>query len=200
MLAALLLGTSGCAHFPSQNLDSYLDEYWGSRPEPSRFAFCYSHGCSVRREVGLDENEWNEVKVIFTPRPATAEGERQSIGRAIAYLETVVGRKTGTDVDRGGSTPGTFMKNQLDCVDEMLNTGAYLTMMKNDGLIAFHELREPAQRGNFIHGWPHVAITIIEHASGKAYVVDSWFYDNGQPPVIILLEDWMRGWKPYTGK
>ena len=24
------------------------------------------------------------------------------------------------------------------------------------------------------------------------YVVDSWFYDNGQPAVVMPLDDWME--------
>ncbi|GAB4490252.1 MAG: hypothetical protein OHK006_22850 [Thermodesulfovibrionales bacterium] len=150
----------------------------------------------MRREIGLSEREWTEIRAIFTPLPTSALQERAAIARAVGQLETMAGAKTGTDKDIGGSSPGMFMQDQLDCVDEMLNTGAYLTMMKNAGLISFHDLLEPAQRGNFFNGWPHVAVPIVERATGMMYVVDSWYYDNGVPPVIIPYGDWMKGWRP----
>lgn len=194
----LLAWLDGCAHVPSQALDVYLDEYWGSRPEPSRFVFCSSHGCSVRREIGLSGQEWTEIRNTFAPLPTSAPQERALIARAIGRFETMVGAKTGTDKDIGGSSPGMFMQDQLDCVDEMLNTGAYLTMLKNAGLISFHDLLEPAQRGNFFNGWPHVAIAIVDRETGRMYVVDSWYYDNGVPPVIIPYDEWMKGRLPVT--
>ena len=35
-----------------------------------------------------------------------------------------------------------------------------------------------------------------EMRSGRAYVVDSWFEDNGGPAHIRPLEEWRAGWKP----
>jgi len=33
---------------------------------------------------------------------------------------------------------------------------------------------------------------VIEDASDyQQYVVDSWFFENGKPPVIQTLEDWL---------
>jgi hypothetical protein len=74
-------------------------------------------------------------------------------------------------------------------------------MLRKEGLIRFHEVRGPAHRGFLIDGkWPHVATVIIEKESGDAFVVDSWFLDNGYPAFVIPYKDWSAGWKPAEVK
>ena len=41
--------------------------------------------------------------------------------------------------------------------------------------------------------------TVIEHGSGMAYTVDSWFHANGEIPETVLLKDWLDGWSPAGG-
>jgi hypothetical protein len=60
----------------------------------------------------------------------------------------------------------------------------------------FHTVEDRATRGYFIFGYPHTTAVIKEKESGKQYAVDSWFFDNGKPPVIVPLETWKDGWKP----
>jgi len=190
-----------CAATNEKGPNEFLGNYGKSAPSPSRFSVCYSHGCNRSAEVQLSGEEWNMVRQIFDLAPLDAAAERQSIAKAVGSLETIVGRRTGTDADLGGSFAGMLRQYQMDCVDEAVNTTIYLIMMKNDGLIRFHDLREPANRGYFIWGgWPHTAPVIVERLSGKEYVVDSWFLDNGQPPFIIPLEQWKGGWRPASGK
>ena len=43
---------------------------------------------------------------------------------------------------------------------------------------------------------PHNTAVIIEKISGDEFVVDSWFFDNGTPPVIVPLESWLAGYDP----
>lgn len=196
----LLAVISGCAHLDEGSLESYIADYGNTAPVPSRFFFCYSHGCATRTEVSLSDQQWKTVRQIFMPSPATAAAERGRIADAVGMLEQYIGRMTGTEGDLGGSFPGSFRENQLDCADEALNTGTYLVMMKNDGLITRHRVAGPVFRGAFIRGWPHVATAVIERATGDVYVVDSWFLANGHPPFIVPLKAWTDGWKPENNK
>jgi hypothetical protein len=190
-----------CAATEEKGAHEFIGNYGKHAPSPSHFSICYSHGCNRSADVQLTAEEWDMIRQIFDPGPSDASTERQSIAKAVGSLEMIVGRRTGTDADLGGSFAGTFRQYQMDCVDEAVNTTTYLLMMKNDGLIRFHDLREPANRGYFIWGgWPHTAPVIVERLSGKEYAVDSWFQDNGQPPFIIPLEQWKDGWRPPPGK
>ena len=122
--------------------------------------------------------------------------ERKKIAQSISILESIVGKLTKTNGDIGGTFPGVFMRNQMDCEDEAINTSTYLTMLKKDNMINFHDLREPARRGYFLNGWPHMAPVISEKGSGKKYVVDAWFLDNGELPFILKYNEWKDGWRP----
>jgi len=45
---------------------------------------------------------------------------------------------------------------------------------------------------------PHHAATVREKGSGRRLVIDSWFFDNGRPPVVMPVEIWEKGWYPST--
>jgi hypothetical protein len=199
VLSLLLTGCANCFHERScfhEKISDYLVYRNINDPVPSNFQICYSHGCKRSASVSLTPSEWNRVRQVFSSQPKSPSKERENISEAISILETIVGKRTGTDADIGGSFPGSFRKNQMDCVDEAVNASVYITMMEKDGLILFHELYRLARRGLLINGWPHQAPVIVEKASGKEYVVDSWFLDNGKPPFILPVEVWQSGWRP----
>jgi hypothetical protein len=43
---------------------------------------------------------------------------------------------------------------------------------------------------------PHTTAVIRDIENRQDYVVDSWFFDNGERPVIMPLEEWKSGWSP----
>jgi hypothetical protein len=88
------------------------------------------------------------------------------------------------------------LPGQQDSIDESVNTSLYLTLLQSVGLMRFHTVQDRATRGSFILGYPHTAAVIRETKTGKEYAVDSWFYDNAKPPVIIPIEIWKEGWQP----
>lgn len=185
-----------CASSPQKSADSFIAEYGIKNPTPHHFKVCYSHGCNQSKIVQLNENEWERIRKIFETASTDASMEREKIAQAISILESTVGKLTGTDADIGGTFPGTFMSKQMDCEDEAINTSTYLLMLKKDGMINFHDLREPARRGYFLNGWPHMAPVIVEKDAGKKYVVDAWFLDNGKLPFILTYNEWKDGWRP----
>ena len=164
-------------------------------PKPERFSFCYHGSCAETVVTGLEDSEWQQVREIFSAR-TTPDRERAAIRRAIALIEQIVGKKTGTSEDEAGTFSRLGEQGQLDCIDESTNTTFYLTMMVNDGLIRWHSVEDRAHRGLFLRGWPHTTAVIRDRHSGRAYAVDSWFLDNGRPPYIIPLEKWQDGWEP----
>lgn len=190
-----LLVLSACSHHSDPH--HYLSRKALMEPTPHHFQHCSDYGCQTIQDVELSDKEWMEVAEFFKPAPKTALEERAAIAKAIGALERVVGEKTKTSDDQKG-TFSKFAKGQLDCVDESVNTTTYLSIMNQKGLIKFHDVQGPVVRLPIVSftGWPHQTGVIIERESDQAYVVDSWFHDNGHDAEIVDLEKWLRGWGP----
>lgn len=170
---------------------------WVDKPRARRFSLCFNHSCQNTAIVGLNKKQWGEIRQMFEPDPANAEAERSAIAKAIGRLEVLVAPSINSQNDKGRNFKGSFADgSQLDCIDESTNSTTYLTMMRNDGLLRFHEVRPTSTRGWFIMGMPHTTAVIRESATGTDFAVDSWFHDNGVPPEILPLQVWADGWEP----
>ena len=209
-LALFLMAASisACAAQRPEHADQFRARYGLEVPERYAFSLCFGHGCKHSAAVWLNDAQWAEVRMIFidfstdmpTDVATSAREERVRIARAIALLESIAGEQAGTLLDKARTGFPLENRYQLDCVDEALNTTAYLAMMKQDGLLRFHDLRGPATRGFLFRGWPHTTAAIFEPGSGRPYAVDSWFFDNGKAPVILPLSQWQDGWQPQETK
>lgn len=191
LLLALLAG--GCSTSP----DIYLLAKYGKDIGISGFEVCKNYGCKARVRVAFNDSEWGRVREIFSGAPTSAAAERERVREAVALMERIVGPKAGT----AGDGPGAPIINidtegQLDCIDEAYNTTTYLRLIASEGLLKWHEVGEPHQRGDFITGWPHNTATVIERETKTAYTIDSWFHANGEMPEVVLLSEWLSGWSP----
>jgi hypothetical protein len=169
-------------------------------PTPRMFSFCWGGTCAEVLQTSLTEEEWEQVRSRFDPAPQHAEAEREVIRHAIGLLENLVGLKTGTAGDHAGTFGNSAYPGQLDCNDEATNTTSYLRMMVADGLIQFHDVLDTTTRGGFLIFGRHSSAVIAEKATGSRFTVDSWFYDNGEPAVVLPLRVWNNGWKPAESK
>lgn len=162
------------------------------------FDHCYGYGCVKKVETEFEAQDWAKIERIMRAT-TSAEKERENIKKAIGAFEQIVGEKTGTKTDKGGTFAKMFSKDtQQDCVDESLNTTIYLTLMQQKGLLKFHKVSAPNVRLPIIHAgrWPHQTAVMQGIESQKLYAVDSWFHDNGYDAEIVTLESWKDGWKP----
>lgn len=191
--AFLLLGlllAAGCTRMPAP--EDYLRYKSLPVPSPAGVTVCHGYDCTFRSPVAFTAVEWRAVRDRFQPPPADAASERRAIAAAVAMMEEVVGRRIGTAADKGGiAFIAAGDATQQDCIDESTNTTAYLLLMAKDGLMRHHSVAEPASRGFFLDfRWYHQTAVIAEHGSGREYAVDSWFGDNGAPPVVTTLDRW----------
>jgi hypothetical protein len=158
---------------------------------PPPFFSCTDYHCDEGETVTLSDEQWHQVVSLFPPTESPAE-EREQIRRAIALLETQVGETTGTWRDLAKNVAGAGQTGQLDCISESKNTTTYLQLLRKDGLIQQHEVEDRKLR----HPWIldlHWSAVIRDRNTGNRYAVDSWFLDNGQPPFIQALDEWLSG-------
>jgi len=196
----LFLGLGACVMPGSDAAYLLAREYPRENLSPQSFLVCLQHGCNKEVEVSLTEEQWQEVREIFAQPPVvgeagTPEGERAQIAFALARIEQLVAPLANTGGDVGGSFSGFGRTNQLDCVDEMVNTTTYLTMMYNDGLFQFHRPGHRVTEALSIRGfWPHTVMTVYDTTAGdKPYVIDTWIKNNGEVPYVMALSDWRAG-------
>lgn len=197
--ASLMIGalTSGCAHELQTSLDNYMKTKHLPPPTLESFPHCEGYGCPTFKNVKLNSHDWKKIETAFGKPAKNAREEREKIATTIGAFERIVGPLTGTDVDR----EGTFIKmgpGQLDCVDESTNTTIYLMLLKEKGLLKFHDIQQPQVRWPILsgRGWMHQTAVVTEKEGRAAYAVDSWFEDNGAPAWIVPLGKWRDGWHP----
>ena len=158
--------------------------------EQLSFYACTDYHCDTGETVVLTQNDWMQIRKLF-PVGLSPEEERERIGRAVASLETSVGAITGTWRDLAGNVDGSGRGGQLDCISESKNTTTYLKLLSDDGLLIWHSVGTRHVRRRIFA--PHWTAVIIDRMTGKRFSVDSWYFDNGEPPVIQPLEDWFEG-------
>ena len=205
MLAGLILLLLPSCMTLGVGLEGTQREYGLKGATKESFAHCAGHGCVRRKMIGLNEAEWSRISEAFASgaQGADAAAERERIRHAIAEMEKIVGQKTGTHRDVGGSFAGTGRPGQMDCVDEMSNVATYLTIFIDEGLIQQHRLGRRYTNHIFkTSWWPHTATSIVQKDNGQEFIVDSWWLKNGSLPYIVTLEEWSEGeWdRPMTGK
>jgi len=165
-------------------------------PAVDRFSVCFDHSCRSIVTRSFSPREWQRITGPLRPPAPSAAAERDAIAQAIARMEQLVGDKTGTAGDKGGNMAGFGEPGQMDCIDESNNTTTYLQLLQQDGLLKHHVVRDRSTRFGLGAGMPHTTAVIMDVAARQRYAVDSWFFDNGKPPVIMLLEEWKSGWRP----
>lgn len=177
---------------------SDINRIYQQIPAVHGFEVCTGGGCAEVKQVSLTDDEWQSIASIFANARmvSNAEQERDLIALAIGAFESIVGTKTSTATDLAGTFGNSDYPGQLDCNDEAINSTTYMRLMRQNGLLKFHEVEDTRTRNFFFTGWPHSAAVIHETASGERFAVDSWFYDNGFPATIVPFNVWKSGYIP----
>ncbi len=178
---------------------SDMSRIFRQTPSLSAFEVCYGGGCAEVKSLALTSDDWQKVADIFANSDINSvnpQQERQLIAKGIAQLETIIGEKIGTSNDLAGTFFEGHLSGQLDCNDEAINTTTYMRLMRQAGFIKWHEIEDTRTRNFFFNGWPHSTAVIRDSKSSTRFAVDSWFYDNGAPPVIVPFKEWKAGYRP----
>ena len=172
-----------------------------------RVTVCFNYGCLAQAEVVYDDGQLSELRELFAPVRNAAE-ERAAIAIAIGRLLAWAGKQSPIFADRGGNYDDDGVNGRMDCIDHSTTTTRLLQMMAEQGLLHYHQVREPVLRLRFLF-FAHYSALIEEidetsaattAAEERQYAVDSWFFDNGQPAVVMPLAQWQAGEYPHGAK
>lgn len=180
----------GCSNLEEHRVGALVEH----APTPAAFRVCHGSNCRIETPVSLAASDWARVRAQFQPAPRSVRDELRQISSAIGLMERLVAPQAGTAKDVGRNLAVADQSTQLDCVDEAVNTSTYLHMFADAGLLRFVSVEMPAHRGGVILA--HNTAVVRDVATGRRYAVDSWFYDNGAPAVILPLQTWLAGWEP----
>lgn len=188
VLSAICIGLLGRC---TPTAEHFMPRYDEDGPRPQGLIVCHGYGCAHQTKVALSAQEWSGVRARFSPPARDSAGERAQIAQAVAFVEILVGARTGTDAHQRRDVINTGDPTQMDCIDQTANTWAYLTMFHRDGLLAYHRVGKPIYRGGILTFDLSNTAVIVEAASGRRFAVDPTLVDAGTPPPIEPAEQWM---------
>lgn len=193
-----VLFVCGCSTTRDPRL--YLSHFDLLEPTVSDFEVCASSGCRKISRLAYSDGEWQSVLDIFAPRPVNPAEERDRIMLAIGVMETIIGAKNGTSAGNMKNDRRVVTGPQLDCIAEAANTTVALILLHKNDLIQHHRIGYPQHRGFLSGRLPHKTASLFDNETSQHYVLDSWFYANGVPPVCILVSEWQAGYDPQKVK
>jgi len=165
-----------------------------------QITICFNYGCLNQAEVEFSDGQLDEVAELLGGARTAAE-EREAIGEAVGRLLGWAGQQSPIAADRGGNYDDDGVYGRMDCIDHSTTTTRLLRLMEQSGWLRFHKVLRPALRSRFIV-FHHFAaqikdiVTVGVKGAARRYVVDSWFFDNGQPAVVMPLAAWLVGEGP----
>ncbi len=158
---------------------------------------CNGYGCLVQTDIRYTEGQLGVVRrMLFAA--VNPENERKTLAEAIGRLYGWAGEQSDIHNDRGGNFADDNVSGKMDCIDHSTSTTRLLQLLEVRNYLRWHRVIEREPRyfaGVFVAHWSAV---IEEKTDGEAarFVVDSWFVDNGQPAVILPLDEWKKGAGP----
>lgn len=187
-VVALALLLCGCSVIPASR---FLESYGEPNPDPQHLRLCHGYACRFVTPVALSSEEWGAIRAALDPPAASAAGEREQVGRAVAQLTLVAGWHAGLAVRQRRELINRSDPSQLDCVDETVNSTSYLMLLSRAGLLRWHTVGPPAHRGTLVTLDVANTPVLIETGTGRGFAVDTAFADPGLPPYIVPIDTWL---------
>jgi len=158
------------------------------------FKICSGFGCTYKDKFSFSASNGRKIKKIMSAGNKSAKAERQALAKVIGVMENMTRARLGfqRDVEKAYQK-NLGVRGQMDCVDESLNTTAYLNYLSANGLLKFHKPRRYyAERGFLLDGrYPHKSAVMIEN-NGKKWSVDSWHGPGGEKAQVMELSKWRK--------
>lgn len=161
---------------------------------------CFNYGCAAQAAVVFNDAQLHEVAALIELAPDAA-AERVAVAVGVGRLLHFAGEQSPIHADRGGNVADGGVSGQMDCIDHSTTTTRLLRMIERHGWLRFHRVGDIVLRRRFLL-FEHYSAQLIETGMAASdettghYVVDSWFFDNGQPAAVMPLARWQAGEYP----
>lgn len=171
---------------------------------------CYNYGCNQEATVRFSERQLRTLAKRLKSLPSAAE-ERNALADVIGQMYHWAGQQSPVYADKGGNAFDDEVNGAMDCIDHSTTTTRFLKMLERRGMLKYHVVADVERRRRFflfdhfsavVQEFPRPipASTVddgaVEKGKTHQYVIDSWFVNNGEPAVVLPLEDWMNGAGP----
>jgi len=165
-----------------------------------KVTICYNYGCLAQAEIVYNEQQMTEIGSLLAGAKDAAQ-ERAVLGAVVGRLLGWAGEQSPIKADRGGNYADDGVNGRMDCIDHSTTTTRLLRLIERRGALRYHRVVDRVLRRRFVI-FEHYSAQIEEIAPAKAgaaparYAVDSWFFDNGRPAVVMPLARWLDGESP----
>jgi hypothetical protein len=165
-----------------------------------KISICYNYGCIAQAEIVYSDQQLRELSLLLASAHDAAQ-ERAVLGAAVGRLLGWAGEQSPIKADRGGNYADDGVNGRMDCIDHSMTTTRLLRLIERRGGLRYHRVLERVLRRRFLI-FEHYSAQIEEVMPAKVgelparYVVDSWFFDNGQPAAVMPLARWLAGEGP----
>ena len=167
----------------------------GSATADEIVPICYGYSCIAQDQIRYSGGQIEKLGQVLnaTVDPAA---ERKILAEVVGQLYAWAGEQSDIKNDRGGNLADGHSPGRMDCIDHSTSTTRLLELIEAYGFLRWHRVSDIEVR-NWAFVFPsHYSAVIEEKASAARFVVDSWFVDNGQPAVILPLDEWKKGAGP----
>ncbi|HMK67307.1 MAG TPA: hypothetical protein VK433_02070 [Stellaceae bacterium] len=202
LLAVLLLAlASGCAPAPSGSLylKDYQSLYHGREPTPADFYTCHQWECKEIARVSLTPDEWAQAIAPLTVTAPDARSERRQIAQGIVVMEGLTGERMAASPKSKSQYYGGD-SDDLDCIDDSINTWVYMIMLERAGLLVHHTVGGIAHGGSLLTMDIRNSAVLVVKTTGEAYAIDPTQAEDGGPPPTFPLAMWEGDWPPDMTK
>lgn len=162
---------------------------------------CFNWSCSHQDTVTFQAADMAKVSAEMQRCPVSSQQERiQRVRVGIWQMQLVAQRYLPVlKNDREINDFDQDLEGRLDCVDSATNTGTYLRILSDMGLLDGWTPAEAEVRDVLDPQAVHWTAVLMDRATQTPWSVDSWFRAHGNLPYLLPLKSWRaseKGWEP----
>lgn len=162
-------------------------------PSATQMTVCYGFVCRRRHVLDFTAGDRARLTAIMSAGRASAAAERAAVQKAVVWFDRRMGPILGTTrrVAKADFRHRDDAHN-YDCWDTTRNTTSLLLVMRQWGLLKFHDIGDPKYRGNaLVLQTPHNTAVLVDRATKVEWVVDLWTRGYLQPPDVMTVARWV---------